>query len=311
MTTSTKHGLGRGLGALIPQKSAPDNALQNVIRNVPVAQIEPNPRQPRKKFPPETLDALAASIREHGLIQPLVVKEVQTPYGSRYQLIAGERRWRAAQRAGLATLPAILKGATPQQMLELALVENIQRAGLNALEEAEAYRQLIQEFELTQEQVAHRVGKDRTTISNALRLLKMSATLRDAVVNETLSEGHARALMQIADDKRQQALVKHVTDTGLSVRQTEELVRRTLSKSEGSKSPHPGGSVPAHPKHPSSVTRHSSHSDTHSIEEDLRRALGTKVELYRSQRGGKIIIEFYSDEELETIYDKLVPPRAT
>lgn len=301
MTTTTKHGLGRGLGALIPQKPIQDNALQNVVRNVPVAQVEPNPKQPRKKFSPEALDELAASIREHGLIQPLVLKEIQTPYGSRYQLIAGERRWRAAQRAGMTNVPAILKGATSQQMLELALVENIQRAELNALEEAEAYRSLIQEFELTQEQVAQKVGKDRTTISNALRLLKMPNPLKEAVLNEAIREGHARALMQIADDEKRNALLKNVIEQNLSVRQTEEIVRRTNAKENGN-----GNGRPSNVKrHSSSIVRRPS-PDTHSIEEELRRALGTKVELYRSQRGGKIIIEFYSEEELEAIYEKLV-----
>ncbi len=303
MTTATKHGLGRGLGALIPQKTIQEPQLQNVVRHVSVAQIEPNPHQPRKKIAPDALDELAASIREHGLIQPLVLKEIQTPYGSRYQLIAGERRWRAAQRAGLTSVPAIIKGATSQQMLELALVENIQRAELNALEEAEAYRQLIQEFELTQDQVAQKVGKDRTTISNALRLLKMPEALKEAVLNETIREGHARALMQITDEKKQNALLQKVIAENLSVRQIEELVRRMNAKEEGNKGNKGkngngnGHSAPV-PRHPS--------PDTHSIEEDLRRALGTKVELFRTQRGGKIIIEFYSDEELETIYEKLV-----
>lgn len=313
MTTATKHGLGRGLGALIPTKPISDTQLQNAVRQIPVAQIEPNPKQPRKKFSPEALDGLAASIREHGLIQPLVLKEMQTPYGSRYQLIAGERRWRAAQRAGLSTVSAIIKGVTPQQMLELALVENIQRAELNALEEAEAYRQLIQEFELTQEQVALKVGKDRTTISNALRLLKMPDALKEAVLNEVISEGHARALMQITDETQQNALLKNVAEQNLSVRQTEESVRRALANGNGNASGEKGqtsnvkrqtssaGSLPRGTK-----GRPSPSPDTHSIEEDLRRALGTKVELYRSQRGGKIVIEFYSDEELDTIYSKLV-----
>ncbi|GIL16185.1 MAG: chromosome partitioning protein ParB [Chloroflexota bacterium] len=297
MTTTTKHGLGRGLGALIPQKIQ-DNPPQNLVRQIPISHIEANPKQPRKKFAPNALDELAASLREHGLIQPLVVQEIQTPYGSRYQLIAGERRWRAAQRAGMNTVPAILKGATPQQMLELALVENIQRAELNALEEAEAYQQLAQEFELTQEQIAQKVGKDRTTISNALRLLKMPDALKEAVLNEQIREGHARALLQIPDAAKQQKLLAHVIDENLSVRQTEELVRRTLAMT-----------ISHRPKNgkeeTSNVARHPS-PDTHSLEEDLRRALGTKVELYRSQRGGKIIIEFYSEEELETIYNKLV-----
>lgn len=312
MTTIAKHGLGRGLGALIPAKPAQDNAAQNIVRIIPIAQIEPNPKQPRKNFSPAALDELAVSIREHGVIQPLVVQEVQTPYGSRYQLIAGERRWRAAQRAGMTTVPAILKGVTSQQMLELALVENIQRQELNALEEADAYRQLIQEFELTQDQVAQKVGKDRTTISNALRLLKMPDVLKDAVLNEAIHEGHARALAQIADDKKQSTLLKNVIAQNLSVRQTEELVRRANAQAAGatpsSKKNANGHSSgrPSSALSSRSVANSQSSPDTHSIEEDLRRALGTKVELYRSQRGGKIIIEFYSDEELDAIYERLV-----
>jgi ParB family chromosome partitioning protein len=305
MSTAAKHGLGRGLGALIPSKPGQDAALQNAVQQIPVAHIEPNPRQPRKNFAPAALEQLAASIREHGILQPLVLKPVPTQSGTRYQLIAGERRWRAAQRAGVTAVPAIIKGVTPQQMLELALVENIQRAELNALEEAEAYRQLIQEFEMTQDQVAQRVGKDRTTVSNALRLLKMSDALKAAVLNDTLSEGHARALMQITDEKKQNAMLKHVVESGMSVRQTEEAVRRanTALREQVTEKPK---SVHSESAPRSASIRPSPAVDTHSIEEDLRRALGTKVELYRSQRGGKIIIEFYSDEELETIYEKLV-----
>ncbi len=302
MTTTTKHGLGRGLGALIPQRPAADNG--GAVREVQIAQIEPNPHQPRKQVTPEALDELANSIREHGLIQPLLLKEIPTPYGSRYQLIDGERRWRAAQRAGLKTVPALIKGATPQQMLELALVENIQRADLNALEEAEAYQQLIQDFALTQEQVAHKVGKDRTTISNALRLLKMSPPLKEAVLNEAISEGHARALMQVGDEQKQRALLKQTIEAHLSVRATEELVRRTLQADERRM---------ANDGHPLRVARDTSRirrppasPDLHAVEQDLRRALGTKVELFRSQRGGKIIIEFYSDEELDQLYTKLM-----
>jgi ParB family chromosome partitioning protein len=308
MTPASKHGLGRGLGALIPQRTADESTTNAGIRHIPLAQIEPNPHQPRKRFTNDALDELAASIREHGLIQPLVLKEVATPYGSRYQLIAGERRWRAAQRAGLHTVPALIKGATPQQMLELALVENVQRADLNALEEAEAYRQLIQEFELTQEQVAQKVGKDRTTVSNALRLLKMPDALKEAVLNDSISEGHARALMQIPDAAKQEKLLAHVVNENLSVRQTEELVRRTLAISISHR-PRNGANEKRETRDEKRETgngKRDASFDIQSIEADLRRALGTKVELYRSQRGGKIIIEFYSDEELETIYDKLV-----
>jgi ParB family transcriptional regulator, chromosome partitioning protein len=280
-----------------------------VVRHVPVAHIEPNPQQPRKRFAPDALDELAASIREHGLIQPLVLKEINSAYGVRYQLIAGERRLRAAHRAGLNAVPAIVKGATPQQMLELALVENIQRAELNALEEAEAYRQLMQEFQLTQEQVAQKVGKDRTTVSNALRLLKMPIALKDAVLNDQISEGHARALMQLQDEAKQTELMNDVIAQHFSVRQTEELVRRTLARSIDRNRI----AKPANQEHASEQTMEATvpavrglSPDTNALEEDLRRALGTKVELFRSQRGGKIVIEFYSDEELETIYEKLV-----
>lgn len=302
MSTATKHGLGRGLASLIPPKQLnPDNNASGVQR-VDIRHIEPNPQQPRKRIVSEKIDELAASIREHGLLQPLLLKPLPTAQGPRYQLIAGERRWRAAQRAGLIEVPAIVKGATPQQMLELALVENVQRADLNALEEAEAYRQLIEDFNLTQEQVAHKVGKDRTTVSNALRLLKMPDALKQAVLDERLSEGHARALLQLSDPDRQNALLKNVIDQNLSVRQTEELVRRALANGGYTKR----SNGQAQPARPSSVVRPPSSPDTHALEQDFRRALGTKVELSRSQRGGKIVIEFYSDEELDAIYRKIV-----
>ncbi len=311
MPASSKHGLGRGLGALIPPPREP--RAESGIQQVEVSQIAPNPRQPRRHIAPDTLDELAASIREHGLLQPLLLTPLPSPNGPtsaphsenaspRYQLIAGERRWRAAQRAGLQRVPAIIKGATPQQMLELALVENIQRADLNPLEEAEAYRQLMDGFGLTQEQVAQRVGKDRTTVSNALRLLKLPDALKQAVNDEQISEGHARALLQLNDETKQRALLKTIVARKLSVRQTEELVRRFLDVA------------------PNKTSRRGTHTDdtgqaganrsvsteTRALEEDFRRALGTKVELYRSNRGGKIVIEFYSDEELDAIYYKLV-----
>lgn len=307
MTTVAKHGLGKGLGALIPPRPAEPPPTEGV-RQVSVAQIEPNPHQPRKRFAPQALDELAASIREHGLIQPLLVQETQTPYGPRYQLIAGERRWRAAQRAGLTSVAVIVKGVTSQQMLELALVENVQRADLNILEQAEAYQQLMQEFEMTQEQIAAKMGKDRTTISNALRLLKMPPALKEAVLNDDISEGHARALMQVTDPAKQHALLVQVRETHLSVRQTEELVRRALDGGRRTDDDGRTTNDDGRTKDGRQRTKDKGRMahDTHSLEEALRRALGTKVELYRSQRGGKIIIEFYSDEELETIYERIV-----
>ena len=192
-----KHGLGRGLGALIPPGQP--SAVTSGITRVPVAAISPNPRQPRHKTDPAALRELADSIREHGLLQPLIVTPApdSTELAPRYQLIAGERRWSAAKLVGLADVPVIVRGATPQEMLELALVENIQRADLNVLEEANAYRALMSDFGLTQEQVAAKVGKNRTTVANALRLLKLSAGVQTALAEDSISEGHARAILTV------------------------------------------------------------------------------------------------------------------
>jgi ParB family chromosome partitioning protein len=304
MTTATKHGLGRGLNALIPARAQVENQAQNSVRHVQTAHIEPNPHQPRKQIAHTALAELAASIREHGLIQPLLLKEISTPYGPRYQLIAGERRWRAAVQAGLDVVPAVIKGATPQQMLELALVENVQRADLNALEEAEAYNQLIQEFQLTHDQVAQKVGKDRVTVSNSLRLLRMPEPLRAAVLNDGIREGHARALSQVTDPKKQASLLKRVVEGNLTVRQTEELVRRALGKKPGDRSAAANGG--AHGRPAARGTDRVYQLETETLEDNLRRALGTQVKLVRGANGGKLTIEFYSDEELQVIYDKLI-----
>ena len=293
--STAKHGLGRGLGALIPPPRNP--APEAGVQQVELVQIAPNPQQPRRNLHSPELEELAASIREHGLLQPLLLTPAPAPNGIRYHLIAGERRWRAAQLAGLRQVPAIVRGSTPQQMLELALVENVQRADLNPLEEAEAYRRLMEDFGLTQEQVAHKVGKDRTTVSNMLRLLKLPEALKQAVLDGQLSEGHARALLQLNDEARERAFLKTVVAKNLSVRQTEELVRRTLNLKN-----------PANVKSLSNPNGLDDHSglDARTIEDDLRRALGTKVELIRSSKGGRIVIEFYSDEELDAIYRKVV-----
>lgn len=306
MTAASKHGLGRGLAALIPSKPVDSSGLAG-LRHVQLAHIEPNPQQPRKHFPAGALDELAASIREHGLLQPLLLTEIHSAYGSRYQLIAGERRWRAAQLAGLATVPAVVKGVNAQQMLELALVENVQRADLNPLEEAEAFRHLMQEFQLTQEQVAARVGKDRTTVANALRLLRMPDALKAAVLNELITEGHARALMQVTNPGQLADLIQHVTTGHLSVRQTEELVRRATTKEQVAAET-AGRRAEARNAIPASRGEHERAPavDVATIEQELRRALGTKVEVHCSQRGGKIVIEFYSDEELDALYTRLI-----
>ncbi len=277
-----RSGLGKGLEALIPvAQELPAGLVQ-----VPVAAISPNPMQPRTALDPEALAELAASIQEHGLLQPLIVTR-QGP--DRYQLIAGERRWQAARLAGLATVPAIVKEATPQQVLELALVENIQRADLNPLEEAAAFYQLVQEFGLTQEQVAERVGKSRVAVTNTLRLLRLPAEVKQALADGTVQEGHARALLALPTPEAQVAALKTVIGKALSVRQTEELVRRLLAEPPPQKS-----GEPADP-------------ETQALEQEFRDTLGTKVELYRNRKGqGRLVIHFYSEEELQAIYDLIV-----
>jgi ParB family chromosome partitioning protein len=256
------------------------------VAQVPPSAIAPNPMQPRTALEPEALAELAASIREHGLIQPLIVTQ-QAP--ERYQLIAGERRWQAAQMAGLATVPVMVKEATPQQVLELALVENIQRADLNPLEEASAFRQLVDEFGLTQEQVAERVGKSRVAVTNTLRLLRLPAEVQQALADGTIREGHARAMLGLPTSEAQVAALKTVMVKALSVRQTEELVRRLLA-----------GPPPRKPDRPVNP-------ETEALEEEFRETLGTKVNLYKGRRGrGRLVIHFYSEEELQTIYDVIV-----
>jgi len=282
-----KGGLGRGLEALIPIGPAPG------LLEVAVDSIVPNPRQPRQAMDPASLQELADSIREHGLLQPLVVTALPAEVGEpaeRYQLIAGERRWAAARLAGLATVPVLVKEATPQETLELALVENLQRADLNPLEAAGAYRQLIEEFGLTQDQVADRVGKKRVTVANTLRLLNLPEAAQASLAAGEISEGHARALLALPGEAQQLAALKVVVARGLSVRQTEELVRR-LQQAKAT---------------PEAVARRIVDAQTQALEDDFRRTLGTKVELVRSKKGGKLVIHFYSEEELEGIYQAIV-----
>lgn len=299
-----KHGLGRGLGALIPPGTS--TALAQGVREVLVAAIAPNPRQPRHKMDPDALRGLADSIKEHGLIQPLIVTPApdSTELAPRYQLIAGERRWTAAKLAGLERVPVIVRGATPQEMLELALVENIQRADLNPLEEAAAYRSLMDDFGLTQEQVAAKVGKNRTTVANALRLLKLPPDIQIALADESISEGHARAILTVTDEQRQKALLRAVIDGSLSVRQTEEAARRANEE------PKPKArAAPARIAASSAREEREMPAATRALEDDFRKALGTKVQVSRSRNGGKIVVYFYSEEELEALYEKVVGKR--
>ncbi len=298
----TKHGLGRGLGALIPP--GPPAALVPGVQ-VPITQITPNPHQPRHRMEAEALNELADSIKSLGVIQPLIVTLApdSTDAAPHYQLIAGERRWAAAKLAGLERVPVIVRGATPQEMLELALVENIQRADLNPLEEAGAYRALMDEFGLTQEQVAARVGRDRTTISNSLRLLKLPEDILTALADGAITEGHARALLTVSDPRQQAALLRNVIAQGYSVRQTEEVARRMNEREQAAGRRPPRGGRSA-----ANARDHEMPGATRTLEDDLRKALGTKVQVFRSREGGKIVIYFYSEEELESIYDKIVGP---
>jgi ParB family chromosome partitioning protein len=273
-------GLGRGLASLIPQRSAGQPGTIDIA----VTRIRANPHQPRKRFDAEGLATLTASIAEHGVLQPILVTEIIDGY----QLVAGERRLRAAQAAGLERIPAVVRQLADRDQLELALVENLQREDLDPLETANAYRQLIDEFGLSQEEVATRVGRARSTVANTLRLLDLAPGVQAAVADGRLTEGHGRALGGMATELQDRVL-DSVIGQELSVRQTEELVRRL-------REPKPEPAGPA--------TRQSD-PDLERVEEDLRQALGTKVSLARSRRGGRIVIEYYSDEELSRLYERL------
>ncbi len=285
-----KPGLGRGLGALIPGANEIETSRAGVVE-IAVTDIRANPRQPRLVRSQEALqlEELAASIKEHGVIQPLIVTRTEGP-GAPYTLVAGERRWRAAQLAGLARVPAIIKEVTPQEMLEIALVENIQRNDLSPLEEAAAFQQLINEFGLTPDAVAERVGKSRVAIYNTLRLLKLPGQIQAALMQGEISEGHARALLSLSSAVDQLAVLDEIKAHDLNVRQTEELIRRLNSPKTTEKK----------------AQRDQRWQGAKEYESRLREALGTKVALMRSRKGGRIIIEFYSEEEFEAIYEKLI-----
>ena len=268
-------GLGRGLDALIPHVASatdtPEIALDRIARN---------PHQPRRRFDEEETAELAASIALHGVLQPIVVR---ASADGGYELIAGERRLRAARIAGLSHIPALVRESTGGGPLELALVENVQRQDLNAIEQATAYRELIDRFGLSHEEVAHRVGKSRVAISNALRLLDLAAETRQAIADGRISEGHGRALAALTVPELQRAALTVVLDRHLSVRQTEELVRRKRD---------PGTARRTRPIS----------GDLADVEAQLRGLLATRVGIVRTRRGGRLVIDFYSDEELDRIY---------
>lgn len=279
-------GLGRGLDALIPSTPTADGATGGTIE-VAVDDISPNPFQPRTTLDQGKLEQLAHSIRTHGVIQPLIVTASER--GSRYTLIAGERRWRAARIAGLNAVPVIVKEAATQTMLELALVENVVRADLSPLEEALAYRQLIDDFGLTQALVAERVGRSRVSVTNTLRLLTAPEEVQQALTDGRITEGHARALLGLPTALDQTAMLKLVLEKSWNVRQTEDAVRRWLSgpakRTEGL----------------GALVQHDAR-----FEEELQRALTTKVSVKRDAHGsGSITIHFYSEEQLKTLFERL------
>lgn len=276
--------LGRGLAALIPQRSGGQPGTLEIA----IERIRPNPHQPRQHFDEAELATLTASVREHGVLQPILVTE--TVQG--FQLVAGERRLRAARAAGLERIPAIVRDLGDQAQLEIALVENLQREDLDPLEAARGFRRLIDEFGFTHEQIAARVGRARSTVANTLRLLDLAPIVQDAVMNRAISEGHARALGGLSVE-HQAHVVGSVIEQDLSVRQAEELVRRLREPRERAAR---AVSAPDHAGRDADLDR---------VEEDLRRSLGTKVSLARTRRGGRIVIEYYSDEELGRLYDRL------
>jgi ParB family chromosome partitioning protein len=274
-------GLGRGLSALIPQRPVGPSAPHEI----PLDRIRHNPDQPRRRFGEAELATLTASVRAHGILQPILVMETFDGY----QLIAGERRLRAAAAAGLERIPAIVRQLDERSRLEIALIENLQREDLDPIETALGFRRLIEEFEFTHEQIASRVGRARSTVANTLRLLELAVGVQAAIAEGRITEGHGRALGGLSVE-HQEHVIGAVIDQDLSVRQTEELVRRLREPRSATQSASAARSDP----------------DLERVEEELRRALGTKVSLARSRRGGRIVIEYYSDEELGRLYERLI-----
>jgi ParB family chromosome partitioning protein len=265
------------------------------VLQVAIEDLLPDKKQPRQNFDDERIDELAASIKAKGVIQPILVRRD----GEKFRIIAGERRWRAAGRAGLKTVPALVREVSERQAFELALIENIQRADLNPIEEAEAYRRLIEEHQLTQEACAERLGKDRSVIANGLRLLRLPDEVKTALASGALAMGHARALLGLADDEAIRKASAQVIDRGLSVRETEKLVRKAKGPAAKAPATEPDGSGDGEAKASSPQVR--------SLEEQLQRALGTRVKLLDKGGGkGRIEIEFFSHEELERLLSRLL-----
>lgn len=276
--------LGKGLGALIPQINvSPDDP----VSSVPLEELRPNPYQPRREFAEEKLAELVESVREYGILQPLVVRRVL----SGYEIVAGERRFRAAERAGLAEVPVVVRNLSDREVMEIALIENLQREDLNPIEVAEAYATLMREFSMTQEMVAERVGQSRSHVANMLRLLNLPSEVRESVSRGTLTMGHARALLALTDPDQQTKLAERIVEEDLSVRAVEHLVHRLNSfVSRETRKPAPRENP---------TLRH--------YEEVLRVSLGTGVKIYQGKKRGKIEIEYYSNDDLQRLLALLAP----
>ena len=310
-----KNGLGRGLDALFPEKkSAVKESVKKATENktvvpekttddtteesnrstighkktamiVKISSVEPNVNQPRKQFDEDALLELSESIKQYGVLQPLLVSDKK----DYYEIIAGERRWRAAKLAGLKEIPVIVKEFSEQELVEISLIENIQREDLNPVEEAMAYKRLIDEFHLKQDEIAERVGKSRTAVTNAMRLLKLSEKVQQMLIDEMITAGHARAILSIADKEKQESIAMKIFDEKLSVRETEALVKRMLEPPKTAKK-----------------SKFSSAEDAiyESLEEKMKSIMGTRVQIHRKKNDkGKIEIEYYSKDELERIID--------
>ncbi len=299
---AVKRGLGKGLDSLIPNKVEEQTVSKKVSEKknveekdsskgletiVNITKVEPNREQPRKNFDEDALEELAESIRQFGLIQPILVQDRKTYY----EIIAGERRWRAAKKAGLKEVPVIIRNYTEQEIVEISLIENIQREDLNPIEEAQAYKRLLTEFNLKQDEVAERVSKSRTAVTNSMRLLKLCDDVQQMIIDDMISTGHARALISIEDAEQQYAIAQQIFDEKLSVRDVEKLVKN-LNK-------------PAKPKKVSQTDK-SLDAVYQDIEENLKQKLSTKVSITSKGNGaGKIEIEFYSHDDLEKLMDLL------
>ena len=269
-----KKGLGKGLGALIASAETEEAGIKELRIN----EVEPNLEQPRKHFNDEKLTQLAESIKQHGIVQPLIVKKIDDTY----KIVAGERRWRAARLAGLTSVPVIIRELSSKQVMEIALIENLQREDLNPIEEAEAYEKLMNEFGMTQEEISRTVGRSRPAIANSIRLLTLQDKLRTLVINGDISSGHARTLLSLEDKDLQLKAVEEIIKRGLNVRETEALVKRLLTKKEKKKTAKLS-------------------EEYQAIEDKFRNFFGTKVKLMSGKKNGRILIEYYSMEELDRI----------